>query len=85
MNEQMEFTNHESYICSDRRSFNFISGVRRLLASANAVTGHGSNNTGTTAQPDLLFTLKFDEVGNWKIIKTHEMSEKEVEGREKEQ
>ena len=34
---------------------------------------------------DLLFTLKFDEAGNWKIIKTHEMSEKEVERREKEQ
>jgi sugar lactone lactonase YvrE len=34
---------------------------------------------------DLLFTLKFDEAGNWKIIKTHEMSEKEVEKREKEQ
>jgi len=34
---------------------------------------------------DLLFTLKFDEAGNWKIIKTHEMSEKEVETREKEQ
>ena len=34
---------------------------------------------------DLLFTLKFDETGNWKIIKTHEMSEKEAEKREKEQ
>jgi hypothetical protein len=34
---------------------------------------------------DLLFTLKFDEAGNWKIIKTHEMSEKEAEKREKEQ
>ena len=34
---------------------------------------------------DLLSTLKFDEAGNWKIIKTHEMSEKEVERRGKEQ
>jgi uncharacterized protein YecT (DUF1311 family) len=34
---------------------------------------------------DLLFTLKFDEAGNWKIIKSREMSEKEVERREKEQ
>ena len=24
-----------------------------------------------------LFTLKFDEAGNWKIVKTHRMSEKE--------
>jgi hypothetical protein len=28
---------------------------------------------------DVLFTLKFDDAGNWKIIKTHRMSEKEVE------
>jgi hypothetical protein len=34
---------------------------------------------------DVLFTLKFDHAGNWKITKTHEMSEKEVEKREKEQ
>jgi hypothetical protein len=27
----------------------------------------------------LLFTLKFDEAGNWKIIKTHQMSKKELE------
>jgi hypothetical protein len=26
-----------------------------------------------------LFTLKFDESGNWKIIKTHQMSKKELE------
>jgi uncharacterized protein YecT (DUF1311 family) len=34
---------------------------------------------------DLLLTLKFDAEGNWKIIKTHQMSEKEVERREKDQ
>ena len=28
---------------------------------------------------DFLFTLKFDDTGKWKIIKTHRMSEKEVE------
>ena len=26
-----------------------------------------------------LFTLKFDTEGNWKIVKTHQMSDKEVE------
>jgi len=26
-----------------------------------------------------LFTLKFDDAGNWKIIKTHQMSQKEIE------
>jgi sugar lactone lactonase YvrE len=30
-------------------------------------------------EADFLFTLKFDESGNWKIVKTHRMSEKEVE------
>jgi hypothetical protein len=34
---------------------------------------------------DLLVTLKLDTAGNWKIVKTHEMSEKEVQKREKEQ
>ena len=32
-----------------------------------------------------LFTLKFDDAGSWKIIKTHRMSEKEVEEEEKKQ
>jgi hypothetical protein len=26
-----------------------------------------------------LFTLKFDEAGNWKIVKTHRLSNKEAE------
>jgi len=26
-----------------------------------------------------LFTLKFDDTGNWKIIKAHQMSKKELE------
>ena len=30
---------------------------------------------------DLLLTLKFDTAGNWKIIKTHRMSEKEIKKR----
>jgi hypothetical protein len=30
-----------------------------------------------------LVTLKFDPQGNWKIVKAHRMSEKEVEKREK--
>ena len=27
---------------------------------------------------DFLFTLKFDDAGKWKIVKTHKMSEKEA-------
>jgi hypothetical protein len=30
-------------------------------------------------EANFLFTLKFDAQGNWKIVKTHRMSEKEVE------
>jgi hypothetical protein len=33
---------------------------------------------------DFLFTIKFDDAGNWKIVKTHSMSEEEVKKREKE-
>jgi len=29
---------------------------------------------------DFLVTLKFDDAGNWKIVNTHRMSEKEAEG-----
>ena len=34
---------------------------------------------------DFLFALKFDDAGEWKIIKTHRMSDKEVKKREEEQ
>jgi hypothetical protein len=34
---------------------------------------------------DLLFTLRFDDAGKWKIVKTHRMSEKEVEQKTKEE
>jgi hypothetical protein len=53
----------------------------RQVAARRDNPGEMSDDFGT----DLLFTLKFDEAGNWKIIKTHEMSEKEVERREKDQ
>jgi hypothetical protein len=34
---------------------------------------------------DLLFTLRFDDACKWKIVKTHRMSEKEVERKAKEE
>jgi uncharacterized protein YecT (DUF1311 family) len=34
---------------------------------------------------DILFTIKFDDAGNWNIVKTHSMSQKEVDERAKEQ
>ena len=30
---------------------------------------------------DFLFTIRFDEQGNWKVIKSHQMSTKEVDAR----
>src|SRR6266496_2324171 len=33
-------------------------------------------------EANFLFTLKFDADGNWKIVKTHQMSEKEIEKEE---
>lgn len=38
-------------------------------------------NTETRFDVDFLFTLKFDDAGNWKIVKTHRMSEKELEAK----
>lgn len=38
---------------------------------------------GASYGTDLLLTLKFDDSGEWKITKTHEMSEKEVKRRGK--
>ena len=40
---------------------------------------------GLNCGADLLVTLKFDTAGKWEIVKTHRMSDKEVEKSEKEQ
>ena len=34
---------------------------------------------GALTEASFLFTLKFDDAGNWKIVKTHQMSKKELE------
>ena len=34
---------------------------------------------GAVTEASFLFTLKFDDAGNWKIVKTHQMSNKELE------
>ena len=58
-----------------------------VLYASMAEVVHRSNGdyAGSGFDANLLFTLKFDELGNWKIIKTHRMSDKEVEKRDKEQ
>jgi hypothetical protein len=48
--------------------------LRRVAARRDA-PGEMDEGYGT----DLLFTLRFDDAGKWKIVKTHRMSEKEVE------
>jgi hypothetical protein len=55
-------------------------GLRKVIAKRDD-PGEMSDGFGV----DLLFTVKFDDAGNWKIIKTHRMSEKEVEERDKTQ
>ena len=50
-----------------------------LYAYSDMVVGE------TPISAHFLFTLKFDAAGNWKIIKTHQMSDKEVEQLEEEQ
>ena len=48
--------------------------LRQVTARRDA-PGEMDNGYGA----DLLFTLKFDPSGKWKIVKTHRMSEKEIE------
>lgn len=52
-------------------------------AMIESVHTREGEHVGPTYGTDLLFTLKFDDAGKWKITKTHEMSLKEVEKREK--
>jgi uncharacterized protein YecT (DUF1311 family) len=55
-------------------------GLRKVIAKRED-PGEMSDGFGA----DFLFTIKFDAAGNWKIVKTHSMSQKEVDKREKEQ
>ena len=58
--------------------------MRRWVDSNTAILYAGLHevvreNSETRFDVDFLFTLKFDDAGNWKIIKTHQMSDKEIE------
>ena len=48
------------------------------LAEKPGIEG-APNLSGATLIRDFLFTLKFDADGNWKIVKTHQMSDREKE------
>jgi hypothetical protein len=52
---------------------------------AERVHRQNGEDVGLGFGTDLLVTLKFDDAGKWKIVKTHQMSVKEVEKRKKEQ
>jgi hypothetical protein len=43
------------------------------------VHGEDGEDVGEGFGADVLFTIKLDAAGKWKIIKTHQMSEKEAE------
>jgi len=47
--------------------------------SSAAVQSKNESGERNYLDADFLFTLKFDADGNWKIVKTHQMSEKELE------
>ena len=49
-------------------------------SSSAAVPPKNESDERNILGADFLFTLKFDEAGNWKIVKTHQMSKKELEG-----
>jgi uncharacterized protein YecT (DUF1311 family) len=53
-------------------------GLRKIIAKRDD-PGEMSDGFGV----DFLFTIKFDDAGNWKIVKTHSMSQKEVDDRAK--
>jgi hypothetical protein len=55
----------------------------RSWTDANTVILY-AHSEGKGGEAAALFTLKFDEAGNWKIVKMHRMSKKEVEQLEKE-
>jgi hypothetical protein len=58
------------------------SGTLIVYASmAEVVHRKDGEYVGSGFGADLLVTLKFDADGNWKIVKTHPMSEKEVKKR----
>lgn len=52
---------------------------------AEVVHKNDGEYVGPGFDADLLFTLKFDDAGNWKIVRTHRMSDKEVQEGDKEQ
>jgi len=63
------------------RAINWIDPSTLTIYSSLAMRVHRQDgeDVGEGFGADVLFTIKFDEGGKWKIVKTHQMSEKEAE------
>jgi len=64
---------------STARAISWIDPSTLTIYSSLAMRVHRQNgeDVGQGFGADVLFTIKFDEAGKWKIVKTHQMSEKE--------
>jgi hypothetical protein len=71
---------------STDRAINWIDPSTLTIYSSLAMRVHRQDgeDVGEGYGADVLFTIKFDEAGKWKIVKTHQMSEKEAEKYEQE-
>jgi hypothetical protein len=71
---------------STARAISWIDPSTLTIYSSLAMRVHRQDgeDVGEGFGADVLFTLRFDEGGKWKIVKTHQMSEKEAEKYEQE-
>ena len=71
---------------STARAVNWIDPDTLTIYSSLAMRVHrpDGEDVGEGFGADVLFDIKFDEAGKWKIVKTHQMSEKEAEKYEQE-
>lgn len=66
---------------STDRAISWIDPSTLTIYSSLAMRVHRQDgeDVGEGYGADVLFTIKFDQAGKWKIVKTHQMSEKEAE------
>ena len=66
---------------STARAIRWIDPSTLTIYSSLAMRVHRQDgeDAGEGFGADVLFTIRFDEAGKWKIVKTHQMSEKEAE------
>jgi hypothetical protein len=71
---------------STDKAINWINPSTLTIYSSLTMRVHRQDgeDVGEGFGADVLFTIKFDESGKWKIVKTHQMSEKEAEKYEQE-